>query len=386
MNNIINLNPKICLLEENYLDAVKSNLLNKKSILITSKSFEKRGVVNKIQKILDKELVYIVNDVKPNPSIKYVDSLFKKIKDLDINTIITIGGGSSIDTGKAIALLYGNKQDNISMHNHLIDNIKFNYKNASLPIFAIPTTAGTGSEVTHFATIWDSTNKKKYSIASRDLYPQISVLDPMLTLSLPKEVTISSALDALSHAVESIWNKNATKDSLIFSKKSLSILIPALELINNFDSEKNLKLRLNLLKASTYSGLAIDSTRTALAHSISYPLTLHYDLPHGIACSFALSSVLKFNKLADDGRIKDTIFDLGYSSIEEFEEKLLTIFIKLDGIAIIKKYIGNLNDIMLLTSEMLTPERANNNLRAIELDDIRLIIDETIDKFKRFEK
>ena len=386
MNNIEIKTPTNIFIEEDYLDVIKDNLEEKKAILITSRGFKKRGLVDNVRKLLKHKLIHIIDDVTANPSISYIDKLFEKVKNLDIEIIIAIGGGSSIDTGKAIAKLLGNKHFSITLQKHFKKNILFNNDATALPLIAVPTTAGTGSEITHFATIWDNVDKKKYSLIGRDLYPYISILDSSLTLSLPREETVCSALDTLSHSLESIWNNNATKESLVYSKKALSILLPALDLINDYESEKNIDLRSNLLKASMYAGAAIDLTRTALSHSISYPLTSLYGLPHGVACSFTLASVLKFNKFSDDGRIRNTIFELGYESIDQFEKKISSLFIDLDGLIIMNKYIENLDNISSLTKKMITPERSNNNLRKANYNDILAIVDESIQNLKNQKK
>lgn len=382
MNNIEIKTPTNIFLDEKYLDIIKSHTEKKRSILITSKGFKKRGLVDDVKKILNNNLIYIVDDVTANPSISYIDALFKKIRKLNIDIIIAIGGGSSLDTGKAIAKLFGNKDNLITLHAHFKKNVPFKNNRRALPIIAVPTTAGTGSEITHFATIWDSIDKKKYSLMGEDLYPYISILDPTLTLTLPREETVSSSLDTLSHALESIWNTNATKESLAYSNKALSILLPALDVLNEPRLENSLELRSNLLRASMYSGAAINLTRTALSHSISYPLTSFYGLPHGIACSFSLASVLKFNVTADDGRIKNTIIDLGYDCIDQFEKKIFSLFIELGGLIIMKKYIKNLDDILSLTNKMITPERSNNNLKKASQGDISIIVKETLHNFK----
>jgi alcohol dehydrogenase len=383
MNDIEIKTPTNIFFEENYLDVIKGHAREKRSILITSNGFKKRGAVDAIKNVLNNNLIYIIDDVTANPSISYIDSLFLKIKNLNIDIVIAIGGGSSLDTGKAIAKLLGNKDSLITLNEHFKKKISFKKNKKALPLIAIPTTAGTGSEITHFATVWDSIDKKKYSLIGEDLYPYISILDPSLTLTLPEEETISSSLDALSHALESIWNTNATKESLMYSKKALNLLLPALETLNTLGVENNSELRSNLLKASMYSGAAINLTRTALSHSISYPLTSFYKLPHGIACSFSLASVLKFNLVNDDGRIRNTIIDLGYDSIDQFEKKLFSLFIELGGLIIMKKYIKNLDDILGLTSKMITPERSNNNLKKANEDDIFMIVKEILQNFKK---
>ncbi len=159
------------------------------------------------------------------------------------------------------------------------------------PIIAIPTTAGTGSEVTSWATVWDTVAMKKYSLARETLYPEAALVDPLLTLGLPRAITISTGLDALSHALESIWNVNANPVSSSLAEVAAREVIEALPLLA--DDLRNEALRTRLARASLFAGLAFSNTRTALAHSLSYHLTLHHGVSHGIACSFSLPMVMR---------------------------------------------------------------------------------------------
>lgn len=384
MNNLIQPTPTIIHLNKNFLNIIKENYNNKKYLLVTSQGFRKRGLVDKIEMILEKNLIYTLDNITANPTINHLDETLITLRKLNIEAVIALGGGSVIDSGKAIAkLLYGS-ENRITLNEHFLQKKDFLDEASSLPLIAIPTTAGTGSEITHFATIWDDKNKKKYSLSGKELYPKVSILDPELTLSLPREETVASALDTMSHALESMWNRNATNQSISHSKKSLKILFNSLQQLIDPLSGDNIQLRSNLLEASMYAGYAIDKTRTALSHSISYPLTLMFNLPHGIASSFTLSSVLNFNKNKDDGRISKISQELGFENIEQLENKILYFFIKLGGLKIMKKYINNFENILELTDQMITPERSGNNLRDATINDIENIINRTIKTFEDF--
>ena len=142
------------------------------------------------------------------------------------------------------------------------------------PIIAVPTTAGAGSEVTCWATVWDNSLKRKYSLNRRDLYPENAVIDPELMLGKSRERTISAGLDALSHALESLWNVNATPASAHHAVKAASAILETLpELAENLLS---LELRGSMAEASLNAGLAFSQTKTAIAHSLSYPVTLNH--------------------------------------------------------------------------------------------------------------
>ena len=190
--------------------------------------------------------------------------------------------------------------------------------NDTKPIYAIPTTSGTSSELTHWATIWDNDAFIKHSLSDESLYPKEAIYDPNLTLSLPRETTIYTALDALSHSFESIWNNNANPISTHYALMAIEIILRDLvDLSANLDS---LPLRTRIMQASIYAGLAFSNTQTALAHALSYPLTMKFGTPHGLACSFSLPLLLECLP-------KDSEAD---ALLSPFRERLLGLFEKLE--------------------------------------------------------
>lgn len=231
----------------------------------------------------------IVRDVEPNPSFAGLRTACRSFGACE-NTpevIVALGGGSVIDTAKVLA---ASGKDFARVQAYLegragADTL-FN-----VPIIAVPTTAGTGSEVTCWATVWDTENKKKYSLARPNLYPEHSIVDPQLTLQVPHSLTLSTGLDALSHALESIWNVNANPVSTNHAVRAAREIIATLPaLLRNL---QDIKLRERMGQASLFAGLAFSNTKTALAHSLSYYLTLHHGTVHGIACSFSLPAILR---------------------------------------------------------------------------------------------
>jgi phosphonate metabolism-associated iron-containing alcohol dehydrogenase len=169
-------------------------------------------------------------------------------------------------------------------------------------LVAVPTTAGTGSEVTPWATLWDrsSAAPKKYSLHVEETWPAQAIVDPSLTLSAPESVTRNSALDALSHSLESIWNVNANPVSDLYAVEAARAVIATLPGL--LAAPRDRELRTTMSRASLMAGLAFSNTRTALAHSISYEMTLKHGLAHGLACSFPLPFVWKLAAGADPAR------------------------------------------------------------------------------------
>lgn len=252
-------------------------------LLVTSSGFSKRGLTKKIQEILGSKMVAVVDSILPNPEL--TDLLRLKSDLWDFTSILAIGGGSVLDSAKFLSVC-----GDIAVSNGQLEIKTTNTSVVSRPIFAFPTTAGTGSELTKWATIWDSHNMIKYSLQDENLYPRTALYDVNLTRSLSKENTITTGLDALSHACESLWNKNANPISTQYAIDSIKLIVHTLpKLIKDLDS---VTLRSDMMRASMYAALAFSNTQTALAHAISYPLTMRFGIPHGLACSFSIPLLL----------------------------------------------------------------------------------------------
>jgi phosphonate metabolism-associated iron-containing alcohol dehydrogenase len=307
--------------------------------------------------------------VEENPELSSLEKYGNSLRNNDIDLIVSIGGGSALDTAKVFSCILSCKHNSRLID--LIENEPIN-KNSSIPVFTLPTTSGTGSEVTPFATVWDRKLKIKHSLHGKAVYPEMAIVDPYFTDSLPYAITASSALDAFNQAFESIWNVNTNTISMLYAVRSLQLGFPALRKLAT--KKIDCKVRDCLSESSLLSGLAISQTRTAICHSISYPLTIHYDVPHGIACVFTMVEVLKFNLSFDDGRLKYLSQVLGFLNTDE-----LLIFVKnllddLDIYSVVKSKVGNLDNLISIQSEMLSPGRANNNFVTFSFENLEKIL------------
>ena len=232
--------------------------------------------------------------------------------------IVALGGGSVIDAAKVVAA-GGNGFD--AVKRYLEEGAGEDALTAT-PIIAIPTTAGTGSEVTSWASVWDTDTERKHSLSRASLYATDALIDPELMVGMPRELTVSTALDALSHSLESIWNVNSNPVSTNHAVNAATEILDILpELVDDLG---NLDLRVRIARAATFAGLAFSNTKTALAHSISYPITLRHGTPHGFACSFSLPmvmrSVIGASEACDAGlrRIFGSDLAAGADRLEEF--------------------------------------------------------------------
>jgi len=233
--------------------------------------------------------VAIVKDIAPNPSFENLQGACATYASASAppEVIVALGGGSVIDTAKVLAAAGGD----FPRVQRYLEGETDGSELLNVPIIAIPTTAGTGSEVTCWATVWDMAKKKKYSLARPGLYPEFAIVDPTLTQMLPRSLTISTGLDALSHALESIWNVNANPVSANHAVAAATAILEFLPRLA--DDLSSLELRENVARAAIFAGLAFSNTKTALAHSLSYHLTMHHGTVHGIACSFTLPAILR---------------------------------------------------------------------------------------------
>lgn len=344
-------------------------LLGKQSaVLITTKGMVNRGTVDRIKKLCGPRLLQVSTAVQSNPTIASINKCFSDLEDYNYDVIIGLGGGSAIDTAKAVAVLCGGSVSRDWLDGYCRHDEKKPEVLKTKPIMAIPTTSGTGSEVTKWATVWDEATGAKYSISDERLYPEYGILDPELTDSLPYETTLFSALDALSHAMEAIWNKNSNPVSDVLAAKAIDISTSILA--DNFKEKySQQKVREILQHASLLAGLAFSNTKTALAHSISYPFTSKFKIPHGLACSFTLPEIMRVNYKHDRERVNIILQVLKCSVIDNAIEILYKIFKDVGTSEYLRQFFNGKLDLALLADSLITPGRAENNIISVSQDD-----------------
>ncbi len=274
------------------LDQLPRVLGARKAVLVTFPEAAGFGLTKRVQDLLGASLIGVISDTQPNPDVSNLTTMYERFwRDYsDCDVVIGIGGGSTLDTAKALMIgtASGKLDDLVAL---LAKGTAFTPARVKR-LIAIPTTAGTGSEVTPYATIWDAApgRQKKYSLMLKETWAEAAIVDPELTLSLPPTVTLHSALDALSHSLEAIWNVNANPVSDVLAVAAAREILAKLPPL--MARPGDLELRTRVAWAALTAGLAFSNTKTALAHSISYEMTLKHGLPHGLACSFTLPMVL----------------------------------------------------------------------------------------------
>ncbi len=229
-----------------------------------------------------------------NPDISDLLHLHRELFEYDFELVIAVGGGSVLDLAKALTATKGAIWHTEEDVRRTITSEEYRRKMRYTPWIGIPTTSGTGSEVTSWATVWDREKKLKYSISDTMLYAEYAVILPQLTLGIPLRLSVVTALDAMCHAAESYWSVNTNPVTRSYAIQAIERIVGSLPRLREDPSSE--KVRRELALASMFAGLAFSNTMTNACHSISYPLTLLYGIEHGIATSITLGGVLKLNQ------------------------------------------------------------------------------------------
>ena len=345
------------------------NFPGKRVLLVTGmNAMKKKGYIDKAIKLLGDYAVEIFDRVEPNPSTEIIKDGIEFATEKRSEIIIGMGGGSALDVGKVIAIIVKNGG---KLENHLKKPEKIN--TPPLPYVTVPTTAGSGGEVTKFATVWDKKNLKKNSLAHNFMFPKIALVDPTMTLGLPPDVTAASGLDALCHSVEACWAKTSNMISDTFALESIRLITANLH--GAFSEPDNLHFRENMMKASLYAGLAFSNTRTTAAHSVSYPLTLRFGIPHGLACATTLIEFMKFNYHAAKEKINLILNAIGANNLESGCKKLEKLMNDLKIPTSLSQMGLNRDDIDILVNEGFTQGRVENNPREVTEAGLRKILE-----------
>ncbi len=262
----------------------------------------------------------VYDQIKENPELGSIMRGAKVLEDSGCDFVIGIGGGSPLDAAKAISVAAANQLNIDQLYSTEL------FKKA-YPVVALPTTSGTGSEVTQYSVLNDDRSGKKAGWGHSLAFPVLAVVDPRYTLSLSKEVTMNTAIDALSHLLEGLYS--AKREPLCFPiiHKGISLIIKNLPLA--LKDPSNLEARCALSQASIYGGMTISQTSTSLQHSIGYPLTTEFNVPHGLANGIVMKQIMKLYKPAVHGLL-DEAFGSFHFNMESFFDWLDDLGLKAD--------------------------------------------------------
>ena len=310
------------------LPGVVKRLGYKKALVVTDKGLMKFGVAKMVLDVMDEAgIAYeIFDDVKPNPTVSNVKAGIEACKNAAADFIVAICGGSSMDTAKGIGIVVNNPEfsDIISLEG-VADT-----KKKSLPIIALPTTAGTAAETTINYVIIDESRQAKMVCVDPNDIPAVAIIDAELMYSLPKSLTAATGMDAMTHAIEGLITKAAWEMSDMFELKAIEMIYKYLPIAVN--DPTNPEGRNGMAVAQYIAGMAFSNVGLGVDHGMAHPLSALFDVPHGVACAMLLPTVMRFNvpaaldKYTDiakavgvwrDGMTKEEAADAACKAIED---------------------------------------------------------------------
>jgi alcohol dehydrogenase class IV len=273
--------------------AEAKRLGNKALVVLGRSAMRKSGALDRLTYLLrEKNLEYIIyENIPSDPTVEIVDKGANLAKKGKCNLTIALGGGSVLDTGKAISAMVTNEGSVADYQEIEGKGRKFQYK--TIPFIAIPTTSGTGSEATSNAVITNTELSLKKSIRDPWLIPEVALVDPELTLFLPPHITATCGGDALTQCIESYLGKKSQEISDALALHAIGLI--GKSLVKAVKEGKNLKARKDMAMAALLSGLCLSNSGLGAVHALSHPLGVYYKIPHGLSCTVLLPYVMEFN-------------------------------------------------------------------------------------------
>ncbi|MES9785118.1 iron-containing alcohol dehydrogenase, partial [Bacillus thuringiensis] len=385
--------PKSVLYGRNSLGKLgeQSKKLGKRAFIVTDTIMEKLGYVEKCIQQLNKKSITVstYNKVDAEPTNIHVLEALSLCKEEKCDFIIGIGGGSCIDAAKAVAVLYTNGGE---VEDYVQKDIEI--ENNPLPLIAIPTTSGTGSEVTSVAVITNKKTDVKMMMKHPSFIPKVAIIDPVLTSSLPPQITAATGIDALCHAIEAYISKVSQPLTDVLALSAIESIMKHLRIA--YEDGRNMEAREAMMIASLQAGIAFSNASVTLVHGMSRPVGALFHVPHGISNAILLPTVLEFTKtsamkrLAKIGRSLNK--DLYSNSDEEVADYTLGEIKKLCfdlRIPNLKEYgideIEFENAISKMASDAIESGSPANNPRVPSYDEIKELYRECFNyKYKEF--
>lgn len=348
----------------------------KKVMLVTDKDLIKFKVATKVIDILDEAKIdYEVYDkIKPNPTLKNVTEGVEFCKNCQADVIVAVGGGSAIDTSKAIAIIMKNPEfaDVRSLEGASPT------KHKAMPIIAVSTTSGTAAEVTINYVITDEENNRKFVCTDPHDIPVVAIIDPEMTASMPPKLCAATGMDALVHAIEGYITKGAWELTDMMHLKAIEIISRSLR-----DSVKgSMEGRAQMALGQYIAGMGFSNVGLGIVHSMAHPLSAVYDIPHGVACAILLTPVLKFNAPATADRYRNVAVAMGVEgtenmTVEEAREACIAAVEKLSIDVGIPQKLTELGvkeeDVQFLAESAFVDACTPGNPRDVSVEEIKEI-------------
>lgn len=349
----------------------------RKIFLVAGKNaYESSGASILLKKALKNREIFRFSDFTPSPKLEEVTSAVNALRAFVPDIVLAVGGGSALDIAKSATIL--------SSQEGLLESYVKGEKTLSangLPVIAVPTTAGTGSESTHFAVVY--IGMKKYSLAHSSMLPAYAIVDPALLASVTPKLAATTGMDALSQAIESYWSIISTDESKAYSKQAISLIK---ENIVAMVHSRTDEICLAMACGAHLAGKAINITKTTAPHALSYSLTVHAGVPHGHAVALTLPSVIRFNAQISEADVADNRGLSYVCSVLADINKLLGATNSEDSACIIESLMDQIglarklssfgivkSDIHLFMKDVSKERLANNPRRMTEADVARIL-------------
>lgn len=364
-----------------HLKKILNNFHPKNIFLVTGKaSYGKSGAKSVLNGILNNYNAVHFFDFYANPKIEDVEKGLKIFRENNCDFVIAVGGGSVIDTAKLVNIFAANPEEPVDY----IENRK-HIENKGAPLAAIPTTSGSGSEVTQFAVV--NIGKKKCALTHEFIIPDYAIIDSNFTMSLPKYQSACTGMDALGQAVESYWCVNSTEESKKYAAEAIKLVMDNLTEAVNTSSEES---REAMAKAAYLAGRAINISKTTACHAISYPITSYFNVPHGHAVALTLALMLAYNSQVTEedlldkrgieyvkNTIKEIVNTIGAETVEDASEKITNLMNEISlGTRLSEVGIKTNDDIKIIIKEGFNPDRVKNNPRKLTKEALRKILED----------
>lgn len=288
-----------------------ADYIDGENVLIISDPFlYNNGTAKAIGESMSGKNVAYFSDIEPNPSCESVDAAAAAAREIKADCVIGLGGGSSMDVSKIVACLVTNEG---SIYDYYSGGTRTLGKRKTT-LICIPTTAGTGSEVTNVGVFTNKTTHIKMPMVNQQFWPDYALIDAELTYTLPAAVTASTGMDAFCHAIEAYWNKESVPLCDFLSLGALKLIFENIK--KAYDEPENKEARGNMILAALAAGVSFSQTRTTGIHALSFLLTTEFGASHGTACSITLSAFIRISREQAEDKMKALAAYLGFSSVD----------------------------------------------------------------------
>lgn len=334
-----------------------------RALLVTSPSFVRRGIAGSLLQACGSALVGVYGDVSPNPDVVQCDACAAMLRALRCDGVVALGGGSVIDCAKAASVfcLSGSPAAGYLAADKPVPA-------QHLPLVAVPTTSGTGSEVTSVSVLSDHARGIKAPMAADSFFPAVALVDPDLTLTVPPRLTAITGFDALCHAVEAYWSRNHRPVCDALAVEAAGTLLR--NIAAAVDRPDDAGVRLAMSQGSLMAGLAFAMPKTSAPHACSYPLTNLLGIPHGEACALTLDWFIRFNSAHGDTRTGTLARRLGFGSPDAMADEIVRLKTVTGLRTDLRDLVPGDDGIERLAQASIHPNLANNPVD-VTLDDLR---------------